>query len=90
MCDKAFLFLEWESAEVGGRERGRRKEDLVYEGVGFAILSDDGGCSAWNDVHSGALAISLVMRENMFNIKSICFSFQFFEVNIRYKCDRKV
>ena len=39
---------------------------------------------------SGALEISLVMRENMFNIELICFSFQFFHVNMGYKCDRKV
>ena len=45
MCDKAFFFLERESAEVGGRARGGEKEGLIYEGVGFAILSDDGGCS---------------------------------------------
>ena len=39
---------------------------------------------------SGALEISLVMRENMFNKELICFCFQFFEANVRYKCDRKV
>ena len=39
---------------------------------------------------SGALEICLVMRENMFDIELICFIFQFFDVNIGYKCDRKV
>ena len=44
-----------------------------------------------NDVDSGALEICLVMRENMFNIEFICFSFQFFfHVNIGYMFDRKV
>ena len=43
-----------------------------------------------NDMDSGALEICLVMRENIFNIELICFSFQFFHINIRYKCDRKV
>ena len=43
-----------------------------------------------NDIDSGALEICLVMTENMFNIELICFSFQFFHVNIGYKCDRKV
>ena len=38
----------------------------------------------------GALKISLLMRENIFNIELIYFSFQFFEVNIRYKYGRKV
>ena len=29
------LFLERESAEVGGRARGEEKEGLIYEGVGL-------------------------------------------------------
>ena len=34
--------------------------------------------STYIDVDSGALEICLVIKENMFNIKLICFSFQFF------------
>ena len=45
MCDWAFFFLERDPAEVGERARRGEKEGSIYEGVGFAILSDDGGCS---------------------------------------------
>ena len=38
------FFVEREFAEVGGRACGGEKEGLINEGVGFAILSDDGGC----------------------------------------------
>ena len=42
----------------------------------------------WIVEHS--VEICLVMWDNMFNIGLICSSFQFFHVNIGYKCDRKV
>ena len=35
---------------------------------------------------SGALEICLVMRENMFNIEFICFSFHFFFTSISDIC----